>query len=86
LGIDGKELVVVFMQKRGVTGDDGPVNFQPKDTTFKQGCIGGRKALGCRGDTVLGDESKDCLLGEDHRESKGAEAVRRRKTDTKYLE
>jgi hypothetical protein len=74
LGIGGEKLVVVFMKKRGVTGDDGPVDFQPKN------------ALGRQGDTVLGDESEDCLLGEDHHKSKGAVAERRQKTDTKYPE
>jgi hypothetical protein len=66
MGIDGEELVVVFMKKRGATGDNRPKDFKPKNATFEQGCVGGREALGCRGDTVLGDESKDCLLGEDH--------------------
>jgi hypothetical protein len=70
LVVDGEELIVVFVKKRGMASDNRPVDFQPKDATFEQGCTGGRKALERRGDTMLGDESKDCLLGEDHCKSK----------------
>jgi hypothetical protein len=45
LVVNGEELIVVFVKKRGMASDDRPVDFQPKDATFEQGCIGGRKAL-----------------------------------------
>jgi hypothetical protein len=80
--VNGEELIVVFVKKRGTASDDGMVDFQPKNATFEQGCVGGTKALECQGDAMLGDESEDCLLGEDHCKGKGT--VSRNKVKDRY--
>jgi hypothetical protein len=71
LVVNGEELIVVFVKKRGTASDNRTVDFQPKNAMFKQGCGGGRKALEQQGDTMVGNESKGCLMGEDHHKGKG---------------